>query len=1024
MKRTILFILLTACALCGVRAESYPNVTINNISYNLNYNTSTKVGEATVIRKTEGKYTGAIVIPQKVSYSGLSFTVTKINYSAFTGTQNEVTSVTIPNTVTEIGVNAFYYCQYMKRLTIPASVTKIGKAAFSNCTFEALTLECTLSNYKEVFDGLNTSSIIFCKKSEINKIKVYFKGSVYEIGTVIEPTVSELEQDGLAFKLDLSNKTATVTGRAKNSTLGNLVVPQTVEANKTTYKVTTIAEKAFTKDANLVSFTMSDAVTTLGQYAFSQCYHLLSAKLSSSLRTVTKYAFYACDALNEVTIPYGVNTIGEGAFSGCSMLAYSDSLYLPASIRSIEDNAFHGCKNILGYQVDKANSYYSSSHGVLYKGSTLMSCPPRCGVGDFTVPDVCTTIGPNAFKDCDKITSITMGNRVTVIGNGAFWGCTAMKRIRLSLMLTKLGAYAFADCKLLAAVTLPRSLREIEMGDLFKGCKLQQLVVLGPVICPTCSGYGLWTAQFSKDWMASNGVIYTYHPDYFKDADATLDARLIPGDGTLHDVTSYVRGADFTVPVVWAIGLIKSVKVNDQDVTFNAGDGQCQARNLNVNSTYQVFVTYMFYTGYEFEDYLGTFTTLPHNLQVTNLTSTQTTITGSVSYTTDVTFNPQEAGVIQYDNGKRFVVRNGKFTLTGLKPYTSYYITPYARVDGNEFQGVRQSFSTKGVSPAISLVKAGPTSLEVRGSYTAGDAQVVSTSMTCRGTTVQGNTMMLTGLDPKSDYSVTFTVQFPQNGKESVNKSFSTIALNLNTLSPKVVKRGEAVVAAETNICDEETGAGFEWRKMDAPALVESKTAQASVYDGTLEGIIKNLDATAYYKVRPFYRSSSGQSYYGDWKGFDPSEFSYFEPTVHTYANVVVDGNKATLNGYALQGSDDIRQQGFEYWLMAKTRAAGSNVIRVTATGQRMTVVLTGLESDATYAYRAFVTTDRGTTYGEEYTFVTSSVNTAINGVQTVQPTTFDVYNMRGVRVLHQATTLEGLPRGLYIVNGRKTFIR
>ena len=99
---------------------------VNGIRYLIGENNT-----VSVISKTE-KYTGAVSIPNQVTFNGNNYTVTAIAQSAFEGCV-DMTAVTIPSSVTTIGGAAFYYCTGLTTVDIPNGVKTIGEGAFSKC---------------------------------------------------------------------------------------------------------------------------------------------------------------------------------------------------------------------------------------------------------------------------------------------------------------------------------------------------------------------------------------------------------------------------------------------------------------------------------------------------------------------------------------------------------------------------------------------------------------------------------------------------------------------------------------------------------------------------------------------------------------------------------------------------------------------------------------------------------------------------------------------------------------------------
>jgi hypothetical protein len=117
--------------------------------------------------------------------------------------------------------------------------------------------------------------------------------------------------------------------------------------------------------------------------------------------------------------------------------------------------------------------------------------------------------------------------------------------------------------------------------------------------------------------------------------------------------------------------------------------------------------------------------------------------------------------------------------------------------------------------------------------------------------------------------------------------------------------------------------------------------------------------------------------FYGEWIWlFTGDADVFFEPEVYTKDAEDITKVSALLAGVWLEGTDDIEEKGFEYWTVSgsKTRAVGSDVkkVAVSGSGNAMTTTLEGLKSGATYGFRSYVKTTKGsTTYGEEKTFKT-----------------------------------------------------
>ena len=98
---------------------------------------------------------------------------------------------------------------------------------------------------------------------------------------------------------------------------GNVIIPEEIEYDSKTYKVTSIGDKAFYKCKRLTSITIPNSVTMIGEDAFYGCEGLTSITFPYSLGYIGDYAFSLCTGLTSITIPNSVTHIGHRAFAGC-----------------------------------------------------------------------------------------------------------------------------------------------------------------------------------------------------------------------------------------------------------------------------------------------------------------------------------------------------------------------------------------------------------------------------------------------------------------------------------------------------------------------------------------------------------------------------------------------------------------------------------------------------------------------------------------------------------------------------------
>ncbi len=148
--------------------------------------------------------------------------------------------------------------------------------------------------------------------------------------------------DGVKYKVMTAGKEVAYTAPADKKNITSAAIPDTVSVGGVSYKVTSVANKAFEKAPKLKSVTIGKNVTSIGTNAFANCTKLTTVKFKGTkCKTIGTGAFKGAKALKIISIPNSVQKIGDSAFASCTKLS---TVTIGTGLKEIGKSAFNGDK--------------------------------------------------------------------------------------------------------------------------------------------------------------------------------------------------------------------------------------------------------------------------------------------------------------------------------------------------------------------------------------------------------------------------------------------------------------------------------------------------------------------------------------------------------------------------------------------------------------------------------------------------------------------------------------------------------
>lgn len=405
----------------------------------------------------------------------ISLPVKVICGSAFSYCSN-LKSVSIPNSIIEIGDGAFHDCTSLVTLNLP-SIEYIGDMTFSGCT--SLTSIDIPSSVKEIggsaFRGC--SSLTHIDLKNVSTI-----GSNAFIGTSISSLVIPKSVTYLGGGLPELLEDVTINSSSwQTSWFQGLQLLRHAEVGR---YVTTIPSNAFNKCEKLEYVTGMDDVTSIGAFAFKGCVNLQSFEIPSGVESIDLYTFSGCTNLHTMDIPVGVKKISSYAFQDCESL---QRLSLPRTLEEIDNMAFVGCDNISSLIIDTpvCRKWFKGwkslqhlefgSHVRTIVDDAFQGCSGLEGLLNITAG--ITSIGEKSFSGCPHLEKVIIPSSVSEVAKSAFYQCYDIKELVLMEGIQTIGNYAFEGCKSLKSVIIPNSVTSIGVSA-FEDCEALQEVIL------------------------------------------------------------------------------------------------------------------------------------------------------------------------------------------------------------------------------------------------------------------------------------------------------------------------------------------------------------------------------------------------------------------------------------------------------------------------------------------------------------------------------------------------------------------
>lgn len=272
---------------------------------------------------------GAVVVPSSLDGK----TVARIAETVFTN-KSSITNVSIAESVSMIGKQAFWACTNLEKVTLPQSLVSVSESLFAGCSsLTSITIPESVTNIGSgAFNACTKLDALLIPDGVLRIGDHALDGCRGLTNLVIGRKVQAIGFAAFYYCDKLPSFTVDPLNDSFSSVGGVLL-------NKSMTEVIRCPE------AKRGTWNMPNTVTNIQRSAFVNCAGLNAVVFGTNVMRIEDEAFFGCSSITEVRLPDSMQRVGSMAFAACDSLR---RVFVPATVRRLEDLTFLACVSLQG----------------------------------------------------------------------------------------------------------------------------------------------------------------------------------------------------------------------------------------------------------------------------------------------------------------------------------------------------------------------------------------------------------------------------------------------------------------------------------------------------------------------------------------------------------------------------------------------------------------------------------------------------------------------------------------------------